>query len=160
MFVMRNISANQRQQRLDEIAPGVLALLQGRNPAKNVSDPSFRRKMVAFAVLFILQAAGALWSIFGLARRTGSLKHAPLTIFRLLWSFILPLLISLGLAALLWTMGPVSSHRTFSVQMLSAPDQMLLLGANIVLAILNACLVLLRWLLLHTNIHRPVHSTS
>lgn len=160
VFVVRNISANQRQQRLDEIAPGVLALLQGRNPAKNVSDPSFRRKMVALAVLFILQAVGSLWSIFGLARRTGSLKHAPLTIFRLLWSFILPLLISLGLAALLWYMGPVSSHRTFSVQMLSAPDQMLLLGANIVLAILNASLVLLRWLLLHTNINRPVHSTS
>ncbi len=53
---------------------------------------------------------------------------------------IVTLIINLTLAALLWYMGPISNHRTFGVLALSAPDQMLLLGLDVSLALIGAAL--------------------
>ncbi|MEW5871462.1 MAG: serine hydrolase domain-containing protein [Chloroflexota bacterium] len=135
VFVVRNIAANQREQRLDEIAPGAISILQGQPPARNNLDPSFRRTMVILGVLLGLQLAGLFWAVRRWQRWARQPGAAPQTTLRTLLAVIPAGAASLALAGLLWYMGPVSSHRSFSVQALSAPDQMLLLGLNLGLAI-------------------------
>jgi CubicO group peptidase (beta-lactamase class C family) len=140
VFVTRNIAANQREQRLDEIAPGILQIVRDQTSVRNTLDPSFRRKMVALAVLLVLQTGGVVWSLRRLRRWMRRPESVPHRTGRILWAVLPSLVVSLALAALLWYMGPVSAHRTFSVQALSAPDQMLLLGTNVVMAIGAAAL--------------------
>jgi CubicO group peptidase (beta-lactamase class C family) len=139
-FVVRNIAANQREQRLDEIAPGLLQLVRGQTPAQKPLDPSFRRTMVELAVLLVMQVVGIAWSLRRLLHWARRPESAPKGAVRILLAALPLLVVDLALAALLWYMGPISAHRTFSVQALSAPDQMLLLGANVTLALFGALL--------------------
>jgi hypothetical protein len=157
VFVVRNIAANQREQRLDEIAPGILQLVRGQAPVQNTLNPAFRRTMVELAVLLVLQLAGLLWSLLRFRRWVRHPEGAPPKVVRMLLA-VLPLLaIDLALITLLWYMGPISNHRRFSVQALSAPDQMLLLGANILLAWLGAVLQAIKVIWLWRRRSVPVH---
>jgi CubicO group peptidase (beta-lactamase class C family) len=143
VFVVRNIAANQREQRLDEIAPGILNVVRGQAPQKNTLDPSFRRTMIELAVLLVLQLAGLSWALRGLIKKQAATRRPakqPLAIA----AIILVLLFDLALAAGLWVMGPVSNHRSFNILAQAAPDQFLLLGTNLGLALLGAALQLVK----------------
>lgn len=158
VFVVRNIAANQREQRLDEIAPGILQLVQGQTPVRNTLNPAFRRTMVELTVLFVLQLAGLLWALRRFLRWVRHPESAPHKVTRILAAVLPGLVISLALAVLLWYMGPISGHRSFSVQALGAPDQMLLLGSNIVLALIGAILQVIKGIWLWRNRSFPVTS--
>jgi len=140
VFVVRNIAANQREQRLDEIAPGVLRVARGEMPVQNTLDPSFRRTMIELAVLLVLQLGAVAWCVRRLRRWAQRPQSTPRGAMRVSLVVVLPLLVHLALAALLWYMGPLSNHRPFSVLFLSAPDQILLLGANVVVALSGVAL--------------------
>jgi CubicO group peptidase (beta-lactamase class C family) len=158
-FVVRNIAANQREQRLDEIAPGLLRLVRDETPERSTLDPSFRRTMVELGVLLVMQAVGVAWSLRRLLRWGQQPESAPKGTGRILMAVLPLLLIDLALAALLWYMGPVSAHRTFSVQALSAPDQMLLLGANVALALIGALLQIIGVIGVRLG-HNEIHATQ
>ena len=98
--------------------------------------------MVELAVLLVLQLAGLLWSLWRFLRWIQCPESAPRKVVWILAAVLPGLVIALALVALLWYMGPISSHRTFGVQALGAPDQMLLLGSSIVLALIGAILQL------------------
>jgi hypothetical protein len=53
---------------------------------------------------------------------------------------IVSLVIYLSLAFAFWYAGPISNHRSFVVLFQSAPDQLLLPGINVVLALIGAML--------------------
>lgn len=140
VFVVRNIAANQRGQRMDGIASGILNILQGQMPDQVTPNSSFRRTMLELLVLLLLLIGGMLWSL----RRLQTWKKPPDKIpDRQAPTIIGPsvlLLINLALAMLLLYMGPISNHRSFAVLAASAPDQILLLGTNIILALAGAAL--------------------
>ena len=73
VFVFRNLAANQREQRMDEIAPGILSIMQGREPVQNTTDPSFRRIVIGLVVILILQVVGIV-SAWKSCRSTKQLK--------------------------------------------------------------------------------------
>jgi hypothetical protein len=137
VVVLRNIAANQREQRLDEITPGILDILRGQKPIQNVTDLSFRKTMVELMVLFVLLLGGLAWSLSRLRKWRLQLNYSKKSIRAYLGILIL-LFINLAISFFLWYMGPISNHRSFSVLALSAPDEMLLLASNIVVALISA----------------------
>jgi CubicO group peptidase (beta-lactamase class C family) len=140
VFAVRNIAANQREQRLEEIAPGVLSVVRGEMPVQNTLNPAFRRTMVELGGLLALLLGGVGWSVRRLVRWVRRPERAPQRIVPVLLRVVLPLLVNLALAALLWYMGPISGHRSFAVLAQGAPDQLLLLGTDVGLALVGAAL--------------------
>ena len=132
VFVVRNIAANQREQRLDEIVPGILSILRGEEPVQNTVDPSFRRIVIGLAVIMILQVI----EIASAWRKLSKYEAAQRSV-RSVAGMVVGLLIFILLAVGLWYAGPVSNHRNFVVLFQSAPDQLLLLGVNVLLALVG-----------------------
>ena len=133
VFVVRNVAANQREQRMDEIAPGILSIMQGREPVQNTTDPSFRRIVVGLAVILILQVVGIV-SVWRKLSRHETVQRSARSVIGIAVGLLIYTLIAIGL----WYMGPISNHRNFVVLFQSAPDQLLLLGINIILALVGA----------------------
>lgn len=133
VFVVRNIAANQREQRMDEIAPGILSIVQGMEPVKNVTDPSFGRILIGLAVILIFQVIGivAAW------RKLWKHESNGRSTLRVI-GILIGLSIYIFIAVALWYRGPISNHRAFVVLFQSAPDQLLLLGLNVILAFIGA----------------------
>jgi hypothetical protein len=148
VFVVRNIAADQREQRLDEIVPGILSILNGQEPVRNAVDPSFRRIMTGLAFLLVMIIFGIILSI----RRVRKLHSERARMMRVdrrqLTSIIVMLILYLVLAAGLWYMGPISNHRSITILAMSVPDQMLLLGSAATLALVGAALPLISLYLL------------
>jgi CubicO group peptidase (beta-lactamase class C family) len=101
VFVVRNIAANQREQRLDEIAPGILQVVRGQTPAQNTLNPSFRRTMVELAALLVMQLAGLLWSMRRFLRWIRRPEGAPHRVVQILLAVLPPLVISLALVGVI-----------------------------------------------------------
>ena len=132
VFVVRNIAANQREQRMDEIAPGILSIMQGKEPVQNSIDPSFRRIVIGLVVILILQVVGIVSAWKKLLKHETVQRSARIVI-----EIAFGLLVYLSLALALWYKGPISNHRNFVVLFQSAPDQLLLLGVNVILALIG-----------------------
>ena len=66
---------------------------------------------------------------------------------------LIGLLIYVLLAVALWYKGPISNHRSFIVLFQSAPDQLLLLGLNVVLALISAMIQTARLL----RVRKPIN---
>ena len=133
VFVVRNIAANQREQRMEEIAPGILSILRGEEPVQNTVDPSYRRIMIGLAVILILQIVGNISAWRKLWRHEPVQRSTRTGI-----GITIGMLIYLSLALALCYAGPISNHRNFIVLFQSAPDQLLLLGVNVILALIGA----------------------
>lgn len=148
VFVVRNISANQRQERLNEIAPGILSIVRGQAPVQNKTSTAFRRIMVGLAAVLVMQVGGIAWSV----RRWGRAARRPVLTAA---GLLVGLLASQALAGVLWYLGPVANSRTFSVLAMAAPDQMLLLGSNVALAGVSAAVQVGRLWRLGVGSRRP-----
>jgi CubicO group peptidase (beta-lactamase class C family) len=155
VFVVRNIAADQREQRLDEIVPGILSIIRGEEPVQNTVDPSFRRIVIGLAVILILQVVGIVSAWRKLWKHKADQRSARAVI-----GIALGLLIYLSLACELWYAGPISNHRAFGVLFQSAPDQLLLLGVNVLLALIGMLVQVARLLRIKKpSFHDTVAST-
>jgi hypothetical protein len=98
--------------------------------------------MTGLAFLLVVFIVGIILSV----RLLLSWHHQDASILRSKrrHSIVIPvvLLLYLGLAAGLWYMGPIANHRSLGILAMSAPDQMLLLGSDVALALLGAALQL------------------
>ena len=56
-------AANQRQQRLDEIAPGILSIIARRETSSKYRRSSFRRILTALIFLFCMQMGFLHWVV-------------------------------------------------------------------------------------------------
>jgi CubicO group peptidase (beta-lactamase class C family) len=147
VFVVRNIAADQREQRMEEIAPGILSILRGEEPVRNMINPSFRRIVIGLAVILILQVAGFVSAWRKLRKQKAGQRSARTVI-----GTVIGLLLYLSLASGLWYAGPISNHRNYIVLFQSAPDQLLLLGVNILLALIGMLVQVARLL----RIRKPI----
>jgi CubicO group peptidase (beta-lactamase class C family) len=162
VFLVRNITGNQNDQRFNETAANVVRVLRGQAPVKNVAESSLSRNLkplIGLCVIQTLLLVGLLVHTRRLLRNNLPNNHSLPSV---LLTTGLPCLIALGLATILFYKGIFSSHLSASVQFQYSPDLMLLLTLNIGLALIEAFTMGGRELLLWstTKTERPLKNSA